>query len=60
MDCGCAVTGLVGGLAWIGVLSSTGSDGVLVDALTWAGLSCSGRHAGAGASLVSRSAVWLR
>lgn len=58
-----ALTGLVGGLTWIGALvfERVSGGGVLVDALTWAGLFLLGiATLGAGASLVSRSAVWLR
>src|SRR4051812_26409119 len=57
-----ALTGLVGGLAWIAalVLDRT-SGGALVDALIWAGLFLLGAATlGAGAGLVSRGAVWLR
>jgi hypothetical protein len=58
-----ALTGLVGGLTWITVLvfDRASGGGVVVDALTWAGLFLLAIAAlGAGASLVSRSAVWLR
>jgi hypothetical protein len=58
-----ALTGLVGGLALITALifDRASGGGVVVDALTWAGLILLGiATLGAGASLVSRSAVWLR
>jgi uncharacterized membrane protein YfcA len=58
-----ALTGLVGGLTWIAVLvfDRASADGVLVDALTFAGLFLLGvATLAAGASLVSRGAVWLR
>lgn len=58
-----ALTGLVGGLAWITALvfDRASGGGVVVDALTWAGLILLAiATLGAGASLVSRSAIWLR
>lgn len=54
-----ALTGLVGGLVWVAVLVLDGAG--VVDALTIAGLILLGiATLGAGASLVSRSAVWLQ
>ena len=58
-----ALAGLVGGLAWITVLvfDRASGRGVVVDALAWIGLFLLViATLGAGASLVSRSAVWLR
>ena len=58
-----ALTGLVGGLTWIAALvfEQTSGSGLIADVLTWAGLFLLGiATLGAGASLVSRSATWLR
>lgn len=58
-----ALSGLVGGLAWISVLvfDRAGGSGTVVDALAWCGLLLVGvATLGAGASLVSRSATWLQ
>ena len=57
-----AVAGLAGGLSWIAayVVDATVGGG-LVDALAWAGVALLAIAVlGAGASLVSRSATWLR
>ncbi len=62
MRASAAVAGLLGGLCWLAafVLDSV-SGGAMVDALTWAGLALLAYAVlAAGASLVSRSATWLR
>ncbi|MFC5491801.1 hypothetical protein [Nocardioides caricicola] len=58
-----ALAGLVGGLAWISVLVFDRADArpVLIDTLTWIGVFLLAMATlVAGASLVSRSATWLR
>jgi hypothetical protein len=57
-----AVAGLLGGLAWIAAYVADGSsDAGLVEALTWSGVVLlAWAVVLAGASLVSRSATWLR
>lgn len=58
-----ALTGLVGGLAWISVLvfDQVSDRPTVVDVLLWTGLLLLGAATlVAGASLVSRSAVWLQ
>lgn len=58
-----AVAGLLGGLCWVGayVADAAEAGAGLIDGLTWAGLVLLvGATLAAGASLVSRSAVWLR
>ena len=58
-----ALTGLVGGLAWISVLVLDRADAgaTLIDTLTWLGaFLLAVATLVAGASLVSRSATWLR
>ena len=58
-----AVAGLLGGLCWLGAYAAEAVDAGagIVDGLTWAGLALLVVAAlVAGASLVSRSATWLR
>jgi hypothetical protein len=58
-----AVAGLLGGLCWLGAyaLDAAGGSSGLVDTVTWAGLALLAiAMLDAGASLVSRSATWLR
>jgi len=58
-----ALTGLVGGLTWITALvfERASGSGLFVDTLDWAGLFLlAAATLAAGASLVSRSALWLR
>ncbi|MDI6910952.1 hypothetical protein [Nocardioides sp.] len=58
-----AVAGLLGGLCWLGAYAAdaAGAGAGLVDALTWAGVALLVvATLVAGASLVSRSATWLR
>ncbi len=58
-----ALAGLLGGLGWIGAYAADAVDaaGGLVDGLTWGGLALLVIAVLAtGASLVSRSATWLR
>lgn len=58
-----AVAGLLGGLCWLGAYAADAADGGagIVDGLTWTGLALLLVAAlVAGASLVSRSATWLR
>lgn len=58
-----AVAGLLGGLCWLGAYAADAADAGagLVDGLTWAGLALLVvATLVAGASLVSRSATWLR
>lgn len=58
-----AVAGLLGGLCWVGAYVADAADtgAGLVDGLTWAGLALLVvATLVAGASLVSRSATWLR
>ena len=60
---GVALLGLIGGLAWIGVLvlDRASANPGAVDALLWVGLALVGvATLGAGAGLVSRNAAWLR
>ncbi|HEY0951990.1 hypothetical protein [Nocardioides sp.] len=58
-----ALAGLLGGLCWVGAYAADAVDagGGLVDGLTWGGLALLVIAVLAtGASLVSRSATWLR
>lgn len=58
-----AVAGLLGGLCWLGAYAADAADAGagLIDGLTWAGLALLVvATLLAGASLVSRSATWLR
>jgi hypothetical protein len=58
-----AVAGLLGGLCWLGAYAAdaAAAGAGLVDGLTWAGLALLVvATLAAGASLVSRSATWLR
>ena len=58
-----AVAGLLGGLCWLGAYAADAADAGtgLVDGLTWAGLALLVvATLATGASLVSRSATWLR
>ena len=57
------LTGLVGGLSWIGrwIADASGATGGLPDLLKWVGLVLLAvAVAGLGAGLVSRSALWLQ